>query len=194
MPKTKKYKQARKLIIGASIAIPFLVAMLFGVNLPKMGYDVKPLYTLPPIYATINGITAILLILALIAIKKRNKNLHHRIIQTCMGLSILFLGMYVAYHITSVSTVYGDTNGDGLRDEVERLAVASSLAWYQFILLTHILLSIVIVPIVLFTYLFAWEGNYVRHKKWARIAWPIWFYVATTGVIVYLMISPYFPN
>lgn len=109
-----------------------------------------------------------------------------------MVLSLLFLACYVAYHMTSDSTVFGDVNGDGARDAAEKLAVGSSLYIYTFILLSHILLSVVIIPIVLFTYLFAWQGDFVRHKKWTRFAWPMWFYVAATGVIVYLMISPYY--
>lgn len=192
MSVNKEVKRVKRLILITSISIPFIVALLFGVNLPKMGYDVQPLTFLPPIYATINGITACVLVIALIAIKKGKQKLHQQLMQLAIGLSILFLGMYVAYHMTSTSTIYGDINKNGIREEVEKVAVAASLRIYQFILLTHILLSIIVVPIVLYTYFFAWQGNFVRHKKWARIAWPIWFYVATTGVIVYLMISPYY--
>jgi putative membrane protein len=187
-----KIKRARIAIIIASLAIPLVVAILFGVNLRDLGFDVQPLTFLPPIYATINGVTALLLVLALVAIKRKNRKVHEGLIKICMILSLLFLGCYVAYHMTSDSTVYGDTNGDGIRDAAEKAAVAGSLLVYTFILLSHILLSVVIIPIVLFTYLFAWQGNYVRHKKWTRFAWPMWFYVAVTGVIVYLMISPYY--
>lgn len=182
-----KIKRARTLIIIASVAIPVVVAVLFGVKIP--GVD---LTFLPPIYAGINGLTAVLLVGALIAIKGKNRKLHETFIKTCMVLSLLFLASYVAYHMTSDSTVYGDINGDGERQEAEAIAVGSSLLVYQFILISHILLSIVIVPIVLFTYLFAWQGNFERHKKWTRFAWPMWFYVAVTGVIVYWMISPYY--
>lgn len=187
-----KIKRARTAIIIASFAIPLVVAVLFGVNLKDLGFDVKPLSFLPPIYATINGVTAVLLILALVAIKQKNRRLHEGLIKVCMVLSLLFLASYVAYHMTSDSTVFGDLNGDGARDTAEKLAVGSSLYIYTFILLSHILLSVVIIPIVLFTYLFAWQGDFVRHKKWTRFAWPMWFYVAATGVIVYLMISPYY--
>lgn len=187
-----KIKRARILIIIASLAIPLVVAVLFGINLRDMGFDVKPLTFLPPIYAGINGLTAVLLVVALIAIKQKNRNLHEALIKICMVLSLLFLASYVAYHMTSDSTVFGDLNGDGERDAAEKLAVGSSLLIYTFILLSHILLSVIIVPIVLFTYLFAWQGNFERHKKWTRFAWPMWFYVAVTGVVVYLMISPYY--
>lgn len=182
-----KIKRARTAIIIASLAIPLVVVILFGVKIP--GVD---LTFLPPIYAGINGLTAILLIAALIAIKQKNRKLHETFIKTCMVLSLLFLASYVAYHMTSDSTVFGDVDGSGKRDEAEEIAVGASLFIYQFILLSHILLSVVIIPIVLFTYLFAWQGNFERHKKWTRFAWPMWFYVAVTGVIVYLMISPYY--
>jgi putative membrane protein len=183
----KKIKQVRTLIIIASIAIPVVVAVLFKVQIP--GADLS---FLPPIYATINGITACLLVGALIAIKKNNRKMHELQIKICMVLSLLFLACYVAYHMASVSTVYGDLNHSGDLNTAEAAAVAGSLLIYRFILISHILLSMIIVPLVLFSYLFAWQGNFVRHRKWTRYTWPIWFYVAVTGVVVYLMISPYY--
>ena len=164
-------KNLRILIYVLSIAIPVVVAALFRVKIE--GVD---LTFLPPIYAAINGITAVLLILALIAIKKKKQKFHQNIINICLGLSLVFLGCYVAYHMTSDATVY-----QGAYSKL-----------YYFILVSHIFLSMAVVPIVLFTYLFAWEGKFERHKKWTKFAWPIWFYVATTGVIVYLMISPFY--
>ena len=161
-----------------SITIPVVVAILFSVNLQKLGYDVKPLSFLPPIYATINGITAVLLIAAVRAIKKGNQKLHERLIKVCIGCSIAFLAMYVAYHMTSIETKFG---GEGA---VRYL--------YFFILITHILLSIIIIPFVLITFVRGISGAYQRHKKLARITYPLWLYVAVTGVIVYLMISPYY--
>jgi len=163
-----------------SIAIPIVVAILFGVNLQKLGYDVKPLSFLPPIYATINGFTAVLLVWAVAAIKRGNKTLHERLIKLCIACSIAFLAMYVAYHMTSIETKYG---GEGWM----RYA-------YFFILITHILLSIIIIPFVLITFVRGISGSYQRHKKLARITYPMWLYVAVTGVIVYLMISPYYVN
>lgn len=161
----------RKLIIVVSIVIPIAVAALFGISV-----DGVDLSFLPPFYAGINGVTAILLIGALVAIKSKNMNLHQRLIQTCLALSLLFLLCYVAYHMTSDSTTY--------KGEMK--------AVYYFILISHILLSIAVIPVVLFTYLFAWEGKFDKHKKWTRFAFPIWLYVAVTGVIVYLMISPHY--
>lgn len=163
-----------------SITIPIVVAILFGVNLQKLGYDVQPLSFLPPIYATINGITAVLLVWAVLAIKKGNKALHERLIKGCIACSVAFLAMYVAYHMTSIETKYG---GEGF------LKYA-----YFFILISHILLSIIIIPFVLITFVRGISGSYQRHKKIARITYPMWLYVAVTGVIVYLMISPYYVN
>ncbi|HEY9006493.1 MAG TPA: DUF420 domain-containing protein [Ohtaekwangia sp.] len=163
----------RKLIIAVSILIPAVVAVLFGVKIP--GYDLS---FLPPIYATINGITAVLLIAAVIAIKNKKRKLHETLMKACMVLSAAFLVMYVLYHMTSDSTPFG---GEGVIRYV-----------YFFILITHILLSIVIIPLVLFTFSRAWFGNFERHRALAKFAFPLWLYVAVTGVIVYLMISPYY--
>jgi putative membrane protein len=166
-----KLKKARLAIIIASIAIPIVVAVLFGVKIE--GVDLS---FLPPIYASINGLTAILLVVALIAIKQKKMSLHRGLIRFCLLLSLLFLGCYVAYHMTSDSTPYG----------------GAYRMIYFIILITHILLSIAVVPLVLFTYLFAWQGNFERHKKWTKFTWPLWWYVALSGVIVYFMISPYY--
>lgn len=166
-----KLKKARRAIILASIAIPVVVAALFGVKVE--GVDLS---FLPPVYASINGFTAILLIFALVAIKRKNMKAHRAFIRLSLLLSLVFLGCYVAYHMTSESTPYGG--------EYRLL--------YFIILISHILLSIAVVPLVLFTYLFAWEGKFERHKKWTKITWPLWWYVAVSGVVVYFMISPYY--
>jgi putative membrane protein len=167
-----------KWIVVLSIAIPVVVAVLFKVKLKDFGFDVAPLTFLPPIYATINGITALLLVLAVIAIKNGNKRRHELLMKTAIGCSIAFLGMYVAYHMTADSTKYG---GEGILKLI-----------YIFILITHIVLSIVIIPLVLITYVRALAEKFDKHRKIAKITFPIWLYVAVTGVIVYLMISPYY--
>ena len=183
----KKIKQARALIITASIAIPLVVAILFKVQIADVD-----LSFLPPIYATINGFTAILLVGALWAIKQKNMNLHHLLIKICLACSLAFLACYVAYHMTSVSTVYGDLDNNGQLSLNEASLIAGSKVFYYIILISHIFLSVAVVPLVLFTYLWAWQGNYKRHKKWTKITWPLWMYVAITGVVVYFMISPYY--
>lgn len=164
----------QKLIVGLSIFIPLVVAILFG--MPKIkGYNFS---FLPPIYATINGLTAISLVAAVIAIKNNNRLLHERLIKICILFSITFLVLYILYHITTESTAFG---GEGGIRYV-----------YFFILISHILLSVVVIPFVLFTFARAWRGDFVRHKSLAKITFPLWLYVAITGVIVYFMISPYY--
>ena len=185
----KKYK---KIITVLSIIIPLAVAVLFGVNLQKLGFDVEPLRFLPPIYASVNGLTAIVLIAAVIAIKKGNRKLHERLNTFAIFCSLLFLVMYVAYHMTSDSTKFGDLNFDGITSDLEVAKLGMILYLYRFILVTHIVLSIVVIPFVLTTYMRAKLTDFPAHKKIAKITFPLWLYVAVTGVIVYVMISPYY--
>lgn len=186
---TPNKSNLRKWIIAVSVVIPIAVAALFGIKIEGIDFSF-----LPPIYATINGVTAILLILALIFIKNGKVQQHQKTIQVALALSVLFLLCYVAYHMTSDSTIYGDLDANGKLDEIELNYVKSSRLAYLILLLSHISLSIAVIPVVLFTYLHAWEGNYQKHKKWAKFAFPIWLYVAVTGVVVYLMISPYYAH
>ncbi len=166
-------KKYNTLIVVLSIVIPVVVAVLFGVKI-----DAELPIFLPPIYASINAITALVLVLAFIAIQNKKIKLHERLMKLAIILSVLFLVMFVAYHMTSDSTKFG---GDG--------AIAYV---YYFILITHILLSIAVIPFVLITYVRAITNNIEKHKKIAKITFPLWFYVAVTGVVVYIMISPYY--
>ncbi len=164
----------RKRIIALSVIIPVAVALLFG--MPKIeGYDTS---FLPPIYATINGITALLLVVAVVAIRNNRRVLHERLMKICIGLSAVFLMLYLVYHITSESTPFG--------------GVGPVRYVYFFVLITHILLSVGVIPLVLFTFVRALSGDFRRHRALARYTFPVWLYVAVTGVIVYLMISPYY--
>lgn len=167
-------KKYNKWIVLLSVAIPLVVAALFGIRIP----NVEPLTFLPPIYASINAFTALVLVTAFWAIINKKQNLHKRLMQLAITLSVMFLVMYVAYHMTSDSTKYG---GEGV---IKYL--------YFVILITHIVLSIVVIPFVLITYVRAITNNFERHKKIARITFPIWLYVAISGVVVYIMISPYY--
>jgi putative membrane protein len=173
-------KKYNTLIVFVSVLIPIVVAILFTVKLKDFGFEVEPLSFLPPIYATINGITAVVLVAAVLAIKKGNRKVHERLMTFAIALSLAFLVMYVAYHMTSDSTKFG---GEGWIKFV-----------YFFILISHILLSIAVIPLVLFTYVRALASKYDQHKKLAKITFPIWLYVAVTGVIVYLMIAPYYTH
>ena len=164
----------RRLIIVLSIVIPLVVATLFRVQIKGYNFSV-----LPPLYAFVNGLTAVLLMVSYWAIKNKKRFLHEAINKTCITLSAAFLVMYVLYHMTSEPTPFG---GQGAIRVI-----------YYFILISHIGLSVVIIPLVLFTFSRALAGNFERHRRLARFTFPLWLYVTVTGVIVYLMISPYYP-
>lgn len=181
-------------IIIVSILIPVVVAVLFSVKLKDFGIEVEPLSFLPPIYASINGLTALLLIMGVMAIKNGNQKVHERMMTTAIACSVIFLVMYVAYHMTTDSTVYGDIDGNKILDATEKVNAGSMRSVYLFILLSHIALSVAIIPLVLITYVRALASRFDRHKKIAKITFPLWLYVAVTGVVVYLMISPYYAN
>ena len=133
---------------------------------------------LPPIYATINATTAIILITAVWAIKNKKRKLHERLMKTAIFFTGIFLLLYIAYHMTSDSTPYG---GEGIKIYI-----------YFIILISHILLSVTVIPFVLITFVRGISNDIEKHKKIARIAFPIWLFVAFSGVVVYLMISPYY--
>ena len=167
-------KSIKGLIAVTSVAIPVVVAILFMVRIP----NVAPLSFLPPIYAGINAITALVLVVAVWAIKHGKRVLHERLMTTAIVLSLLFLVMYIAYHMTSDPTPFG--------------GIGWVKATYYFILISHILLSIAVIPLVLVTYSKTYLRDFEAHKKWARYTFPVWLYVAVTGVVVYLMIAPYY--
>ncbi len=170
MDTSKKHK---KLITLLSVVIPLTVAALFGVKI-----DVDLPVFLPPVYAAINAFTALVLVAAVLAIKNKNRILHQRLMILAISLSALFLILYVAYHMTSNATHFG---GEGF---VKYL--------YYFILVSHIILSITVIPLVLVTFSRALQQDFNRHKKIARLAFPLWLYVAVSGVLVYILIAPYY--
>lgn len=166
-------KKSKPWIVVVSIAVPIVVAILFTVKIE--GYQTS---FLPPIYATLNGLTALFLIGGIVSIKKRKVETHRKFMTSAIVFSALFLVLYVIYHSTSDSTPFG---GEGWIRPV-----------YFTLLISHILLSIIIIPLVLVTYVRALAEKYDKHRKIARITFPIWLYVAISGVVVYLMISPYY--
>jgi len=174
MNASKSTLRYKKWIILVSITIPVVVAFLFRIRLE----NIQSLSFLPPIYASVNGYTAIILLVALWAIKNRKINLHEQLMKTAIGLSLAFLIMYVAYHLTSDPTPFG---GEGPIKTV-----------YYIILISHIVLSVAIIPLVLISFVRGISQQFTQHRKIARITFPIWLYVTVTGVIVYYMISPYY--
>jgi putative membrane protein len=142
--------------------------------------------------AVINSAVAFLLVAGLITIKQKRYALHKMIMINAMILSVLFLLSYIGHHLLAGETKYGDINHDGLVDEAELLQAGGLRTLYYIILITHIPLAAIILPFILFTAYRALTGEYEQHKKLTRFTWPVWFYVAVTGVIVYYMISPYY--
>jgi len=167
-------KKYRPWIIALSVLVPLAVALLFFTTRIE-GYDTS---FLPPIYATINGLTALILIFAVMAIKSKKVDIHRKLMTAAIVFSALFLVLYVIYHSTNDSTPFG---GEGWIRPV-----------YFTLLISHILLSIAIIPLVLVTYVRALAKRFDKHRKIARITFPIWLYVAVSGVLVYLLISPYY--
>jgi putative membrane protein len=172
----KNDKTARLLIFVVSAVVFMAVVILKNVKLDlELGFDVHVFAT---INAVINSLVSILLLAALNAVKKGNYRAHKNLMILSVGLSILFLVSYIAHHLLSGNTAYGGTG-------VIRY-------FYFFILITHIFLAAVILPFILFTAYRGLTAEWPLHRKLAKITWPIWFYVSVTGVIVYLMISPYY--
>ena len=187
---SKNDKQA-KWLIGIFSVVVFVVVVLLGRFKLEvdLGFDVHIFAT---INAFVNGLIALLLILALLAVKNGNYLLHKRFMITALVLSIIFLVSYIAHHLLAGEAKFGDTNHDGIVSDDEKSAVGNIRLIYYLILSTHIFLAAVILPFILFTAYRALIAEFTIHKKLARITWPLWFYVAVTGPIVYLMISPYY--
>jgi putative membrane protein len=186
----KNDKKASWLIIAFSLIVFTAVVLLSKVKLEvNIGFDVH-LFALAN--AVINSCVAVLLVVALAAVKNKKYELHKKLMLTAMVLSILFLVSYICHHLFAGDTRFGDINHDGILSETEKADAGSLRIVYYIILGTHIPLAGIILPFILFTAYRALIGEYPRHKKLARITWPIWFYVAVTGVVVYWMISPYY--
>jgi putative membrane protein len=186
----KNDKKAWWLIGIVSVVVFVAVAVLSRVKLDvNLGFDVHIFAT---INAVINSIVTVLLIAGLITAKRRNFVVHKKIMFTAMILSILFLVSYICHHLFAGETRFGDLNHDGDISGEEKAAAGGLRTFYYIILGTHIPLAGIILPFILFTAYRGLIAEYPKHRKLARITWPIWFYVAFTGVLVYLLISPWY--
>lgn len=186
----KNDRRASVLIFGFSLIVFVLVVLLSRVKLEvDLGFDV---HLFAQTNALINSIVAVLLVVALVAVKRKKYIAHRNMMLTAMVLSVLFLISYICHHLFAGETKFGDVDHDGLVSAAEKAAVSGSRTIYYIILGTHIPLAGIILPFILFTAYRSLTGEFARHKKLARITWPIWFYVAVTGVLVYVMISPYY--
>lgn len=166
-------------IIGISLVVPVLVGLMF--LFPQTDWNIlENPYILPKVNAILNGSTAVFLLLGLLTVKQKRIGLHRIFMVSAFTLSSLFLVCYVIYHSSTEPTRFG---GDGVLKIV-----------YLIVLFTHITLAALVLPFILFTFYRALAGQFERHRKLARRTWPVWFYVAVSGVLVYLMLSPYYPE
>ena len=186
----KNDRKASILIIAFSVVVFAAVSVLGRVTIPaSLGFDV---HLFAKANAVINSLVVLLLLCGLVAVKTKHYFLHKRIMLTAMVLSILFLMSYICHHLFAGEARFGDTNHDGVLSESEKANAGSARIIYYFILGTHIPLAGLVLPFILFTAYRALIGEFDKHKKLVRITWPLWFYVAVTGVVVYVMISPYY--
>ncbi len=178
-------------LIGIFSVVVFAVVIVLGrVKLEvNLGFDV---HVFAMANAFINATIAVLLVAALVAVKQKKYVLHKQLMMTALVLSVMFLLSYIAHHLFAGEAKFGDANHDGLVSEDEILAVGNMRLIYFVILITHIFLAAIILPFILFTAYRALTAEFPAHKKLAKITWPLWFYVAVTGPIVYWMISPYY--
>jgi putative membrane protein len=186
----KNDKKASILIIAFSVIVFVVVSALGRVTLNfNFNFDV---HIFAKANAIINSIVAGLLLCGLMAVKTKHYLLHKKIMLTSMFLSILFLISYICHHLFAGEARFGDINHDGILSDEEKINAGSARIVYYFILGTHIPLAGIVLPFILFSAYRALIGEFDKHKKLVRITWPVWFYVAVTGVIVYVMISPYY--
>ena len=183
-------KKARLLIGSFSVIVFAAVILLSRIKLDvHLGFDV---HYFAAVNAMLNSAVALLLVLALVSVKGGKYLLHRNLMLFAMVLSILFLVSYICHHLFAGDTRFGDVNHDGLLSEEEKATAGSARIIYYVLLGTHIPLAGIILPFILYTAYRGLTADFASHKKLARITWPIWLYVAITGVVVYLMISPYY--
>ncbi|MBY0482820.1 MAG: DUF420 domain-containing protein [Chitinophagaceae bacterium] len=186
----KSDKQAYWLIGIFSVVVFTAVSVLTKVKLNvNLGFDV---HLFAAFNAFINACIAVILVAALVAVKKTNYRLHKQLMMAALVLSILFLVSYIAHHLLAGEARFGDSNHDGIVSDEEKTAVGGLRFVYLVILITHIFLAGIILPFILFTAYRALTAEFAIHKRLAKITWPLWFYVAVTGPIVYWLIKPYY--
>lgn len=186
----KNDKKATLLIYTVSLVVFAAVVLLSRYKLNvDLGFNV---HIFAKANAVINSLVSLLLMAGLVTVKQKKYALHKKIMLAAIVLSVLFLVSYICHHLFAGETKFGDINHDGILSDEERLQAGSLRIIYYIILATHIPLAAIILPFILFTAYRALTGEYEQHKKLVRITWPVWFYVAITGVIIYLWISPYY--
>ena len=194
LARSPREELSKKLGIAAwllTAAVLGLVSLMRRVKIPlPEGVDLS---FLPPFHAAVNATAAVVLVIALVAVLKGRIGLHRKMIMTAMGLSVLFLLSYVAYHFTSNEVKFGDANLDGIVGPAELSKVGGMRTVYLILLASHIILAAVSLPFILFTFIAGWTNRFSAHKRLAKWVFPIWLYVAVTGPVCYLMLRPYYP-
>jgi putative membrane protein len=186
----KNDKQANVLIGIFSVIVFVAVTFLSKFTLQvELTFD-KHLFAF--INSLLNTAVAIILVVALVAVKQKKYQFHKNLMITALILSLLFLVSYIAHHLLAGEARFGDANFDGIVSDEEKAAVGNLRSFYLLLLTTHIILAAVILPFILFTTYRALTGEFEAHKKIAKRTWPLWFYVAVTGPLVYFMIKPYY--
>lgn len=186
----KNDRKARVLIFTFSAIVFLAVTALERVTLNvPLGFD-PHLFAL--ISAIINSIVSVLLVAGLVAAKQGAYKTHRNIMLTAIFLSVFFLVTYIAHHLFSGSTLYGDYDKNGIVDEAEKLRAGGMRTIYRILLSIHILLAGISLPFILFSAYRALIGENARHRRLAKLTWPMWFYVAVTGPIIYWMISRFY--
>ena len=185
-----------KLLTWIITGVVFGTVTILGSKIIPAPHVPEIVKSFPKFSAIINGLTSIVLIASFLSIKNKKVEWHRAFNYTAMGLSGLFLVLYIATHYFFPDTRFGDLNHDLVVDEAEKAAAGSTRYIYLFILITHITLAATVLPMVLLSFHYGKTNNVVKHRRLTRISFPMWLYVTITGVIVYLMISPYyhFPN
>jgi len=178
------------IIIIFSVVVPVLIAALFFTI--DTATNAQWVHSLPLVNASINGANAIVLIMAVYFVKNGNEQFHKLLMKVAFVLGLLFMVSYVTYHSSVPSTVFGDINGDGTLQDIERAEIGGMRTVYIVLLLSHILMAAMALPLILTAFAYALKDNREKHRKIVRFTFPVWLYVSITGVIVYLLISPYY--
>jgi putative membrane protein len=186
----KSDSKARIFIWAVSIIVFAAVVLMSRYKLEvALPFNVHVFAT---INAVINSLVAVLLIAGLVTVKSKHYLLHKRIMLAAIVLSVLFLVSYICHHLMAGETKYGDINHDGILGLDEKMMAGTTRIFYYILLGTHIPLAAIILPFILFSAYRALTGEYEKHKRLVRITWPVWFFVAVSGVVVYWMISPFY--
>jgi len=177
-------------IIIFSVVVPLLIATLFFAI--DTSTDAEWIHYLPKVNASLNGVSAVVLILAFYFIKTGKEQIHIRLMKFAFVLGLLFMVSYVTYHASVPSTVFGDMDRDGVLQDAEKSEIGGMRTVYLVLLLSHILMAATALPLILTAFTYALKDKREKHRKVVRYTFPVWLYVSITGVLVYLLISPYY--